>query len=34
MEPPLRLSLLRQNLAKFAHRHVFVEGLKKAGVPE
>jgi adenylate cyclase len=34
MEPPLRLSHLRQNLAKFAHRDVFVEGLKKAGVPE
>jgi adenylate cyclase len=32
--PPLRLSVLRQNLAKFAHREVFVEGLAKAGVPE
>jgi adenylate cyclase len=32
--PPLRLSVLRQNLAKFAHRDIFVEGLKKAGVPE
>ena len=32
--PPLRLSILRQNLGKFAHCDVFVEGLKKAGVPE
>jgi adenylate cyclase len=32
--PPLRLSVLRQNLGKFAHCDVFVEGLKKAGVPE
>ena len=32
--PPLCLALLRQNLAKFAHCDVFVEGLKKAGVPE
>ncbi|HEV7256578.1 MAG TPA: adenylate/guanylate cyclase domain-containing protein [Bosea sp. (in: a-proteobacteria)] len=32
--PPLRLSVLRQNLGKFAHCEVFVEGLKKAGVPE
>jgi adenylate cyclase len=32
--PPLRLSVLRENLSKFAHCAVFVEGLKKAGVPE
>lgn len=32
--PPLRLSVLRENLGKFAHCDVFVEGLKKAGVPE
>ncbi len=32
--PPLRLGVLRQNLGKFAHCDVFVEGLKKAGVPE
>jgi adenylate cyclase len=32
--PPLRLSVLRRNLAKFAHCDVFVEGLRKAGVPE
>jgi adenylate cyclase len=34
MEPPLRLGLLRQNLRRFAHCEVFVEGLEKAGVPE
>ncbi|MCU4178209.1 hypothetical protein [Bosea sp. BH3] len=32
--PPLHLSVLRKNLEKFAHCDVFVEGLKKAGVPE
>lgn len=32
--PPLRLSVLRANLANFAHCDVFVEGLAKAGVPE
>jgi adenylate cyclase len=32
--PPLRLGVLRRNLGKFAHCDVFVEGLKKAGVPE
>jgi hypothetical protein len=26
--------VLRENLARFAHRDVFVEGLRKAGVPE
>ncbi len=31
---PLRVSVLRQNLARFAHCDVFVEGLAKAGVPE
>jgi TolB-like protein/Flp pilus assembly protein TadD len=34
MKPPLRLSLVRQHLGKFAHCDVFVEGLEKAGVPE
>jgi adenylate cyclase len=32
--PLLRLSVLRRNLGKFAHCDVFVEGLRKAGVPE
>lgn len=32
--PPMHLSVLRENLGKFAHCDVFVEGLKKAGVPE
>jgi TolB-like protein/class 3 adenylate cyclase/Tfp pilus assembly protein PilF len=32
--PPVRLSVLRRNLAHFAHRDIFIEGLKKAGVPE
>jgi TolB-like protein len=32
--PPLCLSVLRHNLGKFAHRDVFIEGLRKAGVPE
>ena len=32
--PPLRLRVLRENLSKFAHRDVFIEGLEKAGVPE
>jgi TolB-like protein/Tfp pilus assembly protein PilF len=32
--PPLRLSVLRANLEPFAHRDVFIEGLRKAGVPE
>lgn len=32
--PPLRLSVLRRNLGKFAHCDVFVEGLGKAGVPQ
>jgi hypothetical protein len=30
----VRLSALRRNLAHFAHREAFIEGLKKAGVPE
>jgi adenylate cyclase len=34
MGPPLRLSWVRQILDKFAHCDVFVEGLRKAGVPE
>jgi adenylate cyclase len=32
--PPLRIGKLRQNLSKFAHRDVFIEGLRKAGIPE
>jgi adenylate cyclase len=32
--PPIRVSVLRRNLAGFAHCEVFVEGLEKAGVPE
>jgi len=32
--PPLRLGVLRHNLGKFAHCNVFLEGLRKAGVPE
>lgn len=34
MSPPLRLSLVRRHLDRFAHRDVFIEGLRKAGVPE
>jgi len=32
--PPVRLSVLRRNLANLAHCDAFIEGLKKAGVPE
>jgi TolB-like protein/tetratricopeptide (TPR) repeat protein len=32
--PPLRLSVLRDNLRPFAHCDVFIAGMKKAGVPE
>ncbi|MCC7046456.1 MAG: tetratricopeptide repeat protein [Alphaproteobacteria bacterium] len=32
--PPIRLSVLRTNLAPFAHRDTFIAGLAKAGVPE
>ncbi|MGE0699454.1 MAG: tetratricopeptide repeat protein [Hyphomicrobiaceae bacterium] len=32
--PPLRRSVLRANLARFAHCDVFLAGLEKAGVPE
>ncbi|RDI59896.1 adenylate/guanylate cyclase domain-containing protein [Microvirga subterranea] len=32
--PPIRLSVLRRNLGRFAHCEVFVDGLRKAGVPE
>jgi adenylate cyclase len=32
--PPLGLGVLRTNLHPFAHRDVFIEGMKKAGVPE
>jgi adenylate cyclase len=32
--PPLRLAMLRENLAGFAHGEVFIEGVAKAGVPE
>jgi adenylate cyclase len=34
MDPPLRLAVLRENLSRFAHCDIFVEGLAKAGVPE
>ncbi len=34
MGPPIRVGLLRRNLAGFAHAGVFCEGLVKAGVPE
>lgn len=34
MGPPIRIGLLRRNLAGFAHAEVFCEGLAKAGVPE
>jgi adenylate cyclase len=32
--PPIRVSVLRKNLAGFAHAPMFIEGLLKAGVPE
>lgn len=32
--PPLGLGVLRRNLGRFAHCAVFVDGLRKAGVPE
>jgi hypothetical protein len=32
--PRLRLGVLRENLSRFAHCDIFVEGLAKAGVPE
>jgi TolB-like protein/Tfp pilus assembly protein PilF len=32
--PPVRIAVLRENLKHFAHRDVFIEGLRKAGVPE
>lgn len=31
---PLSLSLVRRHMHRFAHCDVFVEGLRKAGVPE
>jgi TolB-like protein len=34
MGPPIRVGVLRRNLAGFAHADVFIEGLVKAGVPE
>jgi TolB-like protein len=34
MSPPLNLGLVRRHLQKFAHCDVFVEGLRKADVPE
>lgn len=34
MSPPLRLDMVRRNMGRFAHCEVFVEGLRKAGVPE
>ncbi len=32
--PPLRLGWVRENLRNFAHCDVFVDGLRKAGIPE
>jgi TolB-like protein/Tfp pilus assembly protein PilF len=32
--PPIRVGVLRANLAGYAHRDVFIEGIAKAGVPE
>jgi adenylate cyclase len=32
--PPLRINWVQQALDHFAHRDVFIEGLRKAGVPE
>lgn len=32
--PPIRISVLRHNLRHYAHCEIFVEGLRKAGVPE
>jgi adenylate cyclase len=32
--PTLRLGVLRENLKPFAHREIFIEGLRKLGVPE
>jgi adenylate cyclase len=32
--PPIRISVLRANLAGFAHAETFIAGLEKAGVPE
>jgi len=32
--PPICISVLAGNLATYAHRDVFLEGLRKAGVPE
>jgi adenylate cyclase len=32
--PALHLAVLRKNLRPFAHRDVFIDGMKKAGVPE
>lgn len=34
MDPPLRLSVARRLLARYAHAETFVAGLAKAGVPE
>lgn len=33
-QPPLRLSMVREVMHRFAHAPVFIEGLAKAGVPE
>lgn len=33
LEPPLRANEIQRDLAKFAHCEVFVDGLRKAGVP-
>lgn len=34
LEPALSCSALRESLGKFAHCEVFIEGMKKAGVPD
>lgn len=34
MTPSLRLGLVRQHMDRFAHREVFIEGLRKAGIPD
>jgi adenylate cyclase len=34
MKPPLRISMARHHLDKFAHCEIFLDGLRKAGVPD
>jgi adenylate cyclase len=31
---PYRITMVRQNMSRFAHVDIYVEGLRKAGVPE